>query len=358
MKKNGFIATSILYSFFLVFLTLFLALVTNYLHNQNLIRQVNDEGKDKLSHINNFHLSDLKPGDYIYFKTRSLDESDFAGTLGVDTSNLQNVNFLNDNVPWVYAYDDNNNYVFISSARVINENKNVIMSINDFPVSIRLSTAKAINETVNGNKNGQLRNILGFSVLSKNFNYGADHNNIEVSLLNLDILREFINVVNADQDKLIYNSNTMKNIMADIDDASEIVVVDHGPFDNYDNFTYYSVKRIVPNGTSEEELKQCGINSIDSLSNNNLYTIGVNIDGDLEVKFIGFSAKQSNGTIDGTFGEYVEYCFYSKLQSSIIPGSTSNGNRLYLKIPKSTTDSKIKSGSGTMSNPYVFDNGK
>ncbi len=43
MKKNGFIATSILYTFFLVFLSLFVALIANYLHNRMLKLTKNQE---------------------------------------------------------------------------------------------------------------------------------------------------------------------------------------------------------------------------------------------------------------------------------------------------------------------------
>jgi len=48
MKRNGFIATSILYSFFLIFITLFVALITNYLHNQVLISALDEASCDIL----------------------------------------------------------------------------------------------------------------------------------------------------------------------------------------------------------------------------------------------------------------------------------------------------------------------
>lgn len=67
MKKNGFIATSILYSIFLVFLTLFLALILAYLHNQILLQKINDEAKSNLLKINNTKISDLNIGDYVQF---------------------------------------------------------------------------------------------------------------------------------------------------------------------------------------------------------------------------------------------------------------------------------------------------
>lgn len=69
MKKNGFIATSVLYSFFLVFVSLFVALVTAYLHNRILLSKMNESAWETLVGINNTKLSDLSVGDYIKFDT-------------------------------------------------------------------------------------------------------------------------------------------------------------------------------------------------------------------------------------------------------------------------------------------------
>ena len=38
MKKNGFIATSLIYSFFLIFITLFLTIIADYLQDKVLLR--------------------------------------------------------------------------------------------------------------------------------------------------------------------------------------------------------------------------------------------------------------------------------------------------------------------------------
>lgn len=67
MKKNGFIATSILYSFFLVFITLFVALITNYLQNRVLLEAVDDLAREKVYSINNLKLTDVQIGDSIRF---------------------------------------------------------------------------------------------------------------------------------------------------------------------------------------------------------------------------------------------------------------------------------------------------
>ena len=48
MKRDGFIASSILYSFFLVFITLFIALIINYIHNQVLINTLDEASWEML----------------------------------------------------------------------------------------------------------------------------------------------------------------------------------------------------------------------------------------------------------------------------------------------------------------------
>lgn len=73
MRKNGFIATSLLYSFFLVFCALLVGLVGNYLHNQILLNNVIDGVKEDLSR--KLTIADVKVGDrvkmplFIYGKT-------------------------------------------------------------------------------------------------------------------------------------------------------------------------------------------------------------------------------------------------------------------------------------------------
>ena len=71
MKRNGFIATSILYSFFLIFITLFVALIMNYLHNQVLIKRIDSDAWNFLQEVNNLKVSDLKLGDYVRFNNKA-----------------------------------------------------------------------------------------------------------------------------------------------------------------------------------------------------------------------------------------------------------------------------------------------
>lgn len=92
MKKNGFIATSILYSFFLIFLTLFIGLVANYLHNRILLAKIEDTSREILYGINNTKLTDLSVGDHIKFTTDDLIlDSSATWTLAKTTTSGNNV---------------------------------------------------------------------------------------------------------------------------------------------------------------------------------------------------------------------------------------------------------------------------
>lgn len=100
MKRNGFIATSVLYSFFLIFITLFVALIMNYLHNQVLISKIDEESWNFLMTINNTKITDLKVGDRIKFATKGDNP------------------ILNEDASWVVAYieqsGNNKHYYFLS----------------------------------------------------------------------------------------------------------------------------------------------------------------------------------------------------------------------------------------------------
>lgn len=76
--KNGFFATSIIYSFFLVFALISAILLSNYAHNRFLVRDFNAEikndlnarGNNKLANLKNLlQDSDFESGTDTYFKT-------------------------------------------------------------------------------------------------------------------------------------------------------------------------------------------------------------------------------------------------------------------------------------------------
>lgn len=48
-KKNGFIATSLIYSFFLIFITLFLTIIADYLQNKVLLNTIESDIKEEIT---------------------------------------------------------------------------------------------------------------------------------------------------------------------------------------------------------------------------------------------------------------------------------------------------------------------
>ena len=85
MKKNGFIATSLLYTFFLAFITLFIGMITIYLQNRVYLNKLEDssknaiyirEMKDKLDNLNSFSI-----------KIKNEGSSNFGSAITLDTYN-------------------------------------------------------------------------------------------------------------------------------------------------------------------------------------------------------------------------------------------------------------------------------
>ena len=65
MKKNGFIATSLIYSFFLIFITLFLSVIADYLQQKVLLNTIETGIKQDIN--NSLGIQDFRIGDVITF---------------------------------------------------------------------------------------------------------------------------------------------------------------------------------------------------------------------------------------------------------------------------------------------------
>ena len=65
MKKNGFIATSLIYSFFLIFITLFLTIIVDYLQQRVLLNEAEAGVKAELNKV--IGIKDFVAGDFISF---------------------------------------------------------------------------------------------------------------------------------------------------------------------------------------------------------------------------------------------------------------------------------------------------
>lgn len=65
MKKNGFIATSLIYSFFLIFITLFLTIIVDYIDTKGKLDYQESTVKKNLNRV--LGVKDFEPGDYVVF---------------------------------------------------------------------------------------------------------------------------------------------------------------------------------------------------------------------------------------------------------------------------------------------------
>lgn len=86
-KKNGFIATSLIYSFFLVFITLFLTIIADYLQNKVLLNTIENDIKEDLNATKN--IADFNTGDIIVFQFTN--DSYSSLKCGISLSNITNV---------------------------------------------------------------------------------------------------------------------------------------------------------------------------------------------------------------------------------------------------------------------------
>ena len=65
MNNKGFIATSLIYSFFLIFITLFLTIIADYLQNKVLLNTIEKGIKEDIN--NSMGIQDFEVGDKLYF---------------------------------------------------------------------------------------------------------------------------------------------------------------------------------------------------------------------------------------------------------------------------------------------------
>lgn len=96
MKKNGFIATSLIYSFFLIFCALLVSYVSIYLHNKNLLGKITDEIKTDLT--TNKILGDvIKTGLYV-------------------KAPIYSATYANNDIKWIIIGSDNDNVILLSDS--------------------------------------------------------------------------------------------------------------------------------------------------------------------------------------------------------------------------------------------------
>lgn len=353
MKKNGFIATSILYSIFLVFLTLFLALILTYLHNQILLQKIDEKAWENLMKINNTKISDLKVGDFVQFMDDPV-IGEHSDSLDPEFDiNQATESVLNQTAKWIVAdiEEDGNNktYYFISDIDTAKYDIFFKTSVDKIRKYHTLSI-DMINEMTSMKDNNN-ENLYQQSIQFKNYT------SFEMSLPTSTKLVKIRN--NSDLE------DEIKNLIFGVD-ASYIIKVD-ADSGSYKANTYYNYRMY--NFTLENSKKGNLINNYC----NGTYSSGK----------VTYGNNNTFGYINKVWDtasneEYIDYCSYASpvsythdvkdkvvdtvenMDSDIasLTGSAYNF-RLMLKLGVNTTnnDTYVSGGSGLKSNPYVIMDG-
>lgn len=103
MKKNGFIATSLIYSFFLVFIAVIAAIINSYISNKTILDRYNEEVQDKLNNETYTVILRVKNASIVGGEamTNLIQNSNF--TSGLDFWNSSSLTHT-DNVNWKTKY--------------------------------------------------------------------------------------------------------------------------------------------------------------------------------------------------------------------------------------------------------------
>lgn len=279
MKKNGFIATSILYTFFLVFITLFVALITNYIHNQVLLAAIDEASIEQLNKINNTKLSDLKIGDRVKIKT---------------SKNNESTGLLKDG-SWIVAY--------IVEEVASQKYTYYLLADTDVQSSSFIFTKQGLKNPRKYSISIDVYNELksrGFYTNAIEYNIGKSTNKqIEISMPTVSVLAsirnsgnsEIINnaIYNAGDDYLVYN------------DVAGLV---------YEQNTYYNFRKYYFDVDNFGKITSNGLSYYNEYCNASYD--GTKVSYDAANKF-GYMHIQTEAQEDvsGTKKEYIDYCIYA-----------------------------------------------
>lgn len=382
MKKNGFIATSLLYAFFLVFISLFIVLLLNYLHNRLLIQKIDDNAKVVLSGINNTKLTDLKVGDYVVWK------------------NLQDTrpdNPLSEKGKWQVAKKNGNTFVLLSDLAAASPSVKVLLD-NDLgsipkkhPMGIQVfyeMNNPTKRNTSYGNKVSYYNSSLKYK------NYPA--NGLRVEIVKASTLASIRNDITMDEytKRELFDMNGSYVINMDVPSYSSAGYKTSFPYQTVVTGVYYLYKAYTFDNyrkTGDTSLlskkalleSYCGA-SFDTNTNsvNYSYTSG----GTVRSNPFGYvditddSAKDDEGHILHT--KYLDFCYFASpvaynhrtndlivIENEQVDGNgdllqttTSSVYRLRFEMTLNLNGANqnqlyIAGGKGIANDPYIIDNG-
>lgn len=170
MKKNGFISVTVIYSFFLVFLSLMLYIVTNMVTNRSLLNNMKNTIKDELDNQNiaryiinhdntllkeenNYYFQGESPNNYIMINNHMFR---IIGIFNYELKLIDNTSFSNEK----YNNIENNNYATSTIFNKLNNEYITELQLNDYAKDttwyiggIRSIDNDVINNEIGSNKN-------------------------------------------------------------------------------------------------------------------------------------------------------------------------------------------------------------
>lgn len=237
MNKKGFIATSILYSFFIVFCAMLLTYIGVLGHNSILVNKEKDLINEELHSM--IYLSDAKDGDYFRLNVCSRNKDLFQSG---DTINY-------------YLIKYGGKYVFVSST--------VSFKLNSYELLDEL--LKKININYKGNEiKSRSMSKADYSIIN-----GYSDNKLKNKILNIDI---------------DYNESNL----------SGYYLLANNPYSGSESYKTYIIENTEPNGEKKHEIKGDLINVTNTLSNlSNMY-IRLTFDIDNNYRIISGDGTYSN----------------------------------------------------------------
>lgn len=372
MRKNGFIATSVLYAFFLVFISLFVVLLLAYLHNRLLISKINDNARNNLMSINNIRLNDMKIGSYVQWKN-------------IDPTSKSNP--MDENGKWIISKIDENG------------SEKTIYLLSDLLTSV--SSVRAILSTDNGLLTPHPMTIAVFNELKEqgayvnSLKYHETHDTgMEIDLIDASIIQELSksNDLNNSIKRAIFKQGASYVVKVGdtfttdgytspytYDGESTTSYYEYRPynFDNYNNLSedaYAEKQQLISS--------YCGA-SYDSSTDTINYSYTAN--GNTYNNPFGYVDINEDITMneDKTMSndKHIDFCYfaspikYNHYASDLIvmenEESSDNGDlltttkssgirlRLMMKltITNDTTNTYIAGGKGLANDPYIITNG-
>lgn len=306
MKKNGFIATSILYSFFLVFISLFVLLIVSYVQNQNIVNKTNENVRNNLKKLDEMSVQKLQPGDRVRFQMNP--------NVYIDEKVIWTVGYTDDTKIYLFSdnkinqsYDSTDGTHSISIQYFLANKANIASSFKYNGITLEIPTVDILVKIKDSNKDdviGTVFNYHGDFVINTGSNYALlrqyNFQSNDTSLVNNYCSGNIFNYKHTDLDA---NQSGEAQSYTDYCVSSTSAEYSHNYAGKVKEFTAHPRNDVIPNTT----------------------TLGVALDG--SDYYTGISLDK-------------DYIMYNLRYMGVIENTAPN--------------SKVIGGRGTMTDPYII----